>query len=156
MKKHRVTATALLAYCTLILALVTIVVLTAWTIYPYQPLTVHRVSLVSKSVKQGDTLAMRVSYTKTQDITGIGVRWFVDGITYSTPPLEGRLPSGVNVTVLRDVPIPLTLPPGVYHLHNVISFEMNPIRTVDYSYDTPTFTVLPANVHPDAGQDAAQ
>ena len=134
-----------LAWLTLLAAACVLALGIFWLTFPYDPLTVHDVRLMNDTVKQGEVLALEVTYTKRMDLTGMGVRWFVDGISYATAPQPGRLPVGENQRIVREVVVPITLPPGEYHLNSIITFEVNPLRSVSYSYDSPPFTVLPAD-----------
>lgn len=153
MKKH-MTVFQFLAYFTLVSAFVVGCVVTYWLAYPYEPLTIHSVEVLTPTVKQGGTLVLRLNYTKTMDVEGVGTRTFVDGITFSTPTIKGRIPMAEKQDLLREVAIPDVLPPSVYYLHSVVVFEdVNPLRSITYDYDSPTFTVTPAVEHPDAEQD---
>jgi hypothetical protein len=145
----------ILALLTMAAVFVSIVVVTVMLVWPYKPLTVHSTEILNpgSTVKQGETLVLRVDYTKPKDIEGVGVRWFIDGIAYATPPTVGRVPPGEGASIIRDVAVPLSLPPGVYRLKNVVEFQVNVLRKVTYTYSTATFTVTPAVAHPDAAQD---
>lgn len=143
MAHRRVGVVTWLAWLTLIAAGILLIIGAYWYLYPYKPVTVHYAKVLesSKTVRQGGTLLVKLRYTKPDNIAGIGTRSFVDGIIYATPPTAGNLPAG-TFTIIRAIPVPKELPPGTYHVHTNLQFEVNPIRTVNYSYDTDEFEVI--------------
>jgi hypothetical protein len=142
-----------MAYVTLAAAAVLLVLVGYWRLYPYDPLTVHKVTLMQKTVKQGEILPIVLVYTKRYDLPGMGTRSFIDGLVFTTQPTPGRLMTGTR-SVIREVAIPTTLPPGLYYLHNEVIFTMTPLdREIVEKWNSPRFTVMPRDAHPDAEQD---
>jgi hypothetical protein len=150
----KMTLLGVMSILTLIVAGLILVLLFYWGVYPYDPLTVNKAEIINtnSTVTQGDILAIKLNYTKRNDVPGLGVRSFVDGIVYQVPPAPGMLPVGTH-TVIREITIPESLPPGEYYLNNTVLFKMNPIRTVTEVWNTPNFKVVASNKHPDLEQD---
>jgi hypothetical protein len=141
MTRRGFTVVNVLAWGTLLLAAIIIVVSAYWLLYPYKPITVHSATVMQKTVKQGGTLLLKLDYTKRNPVPGVGTRSFVDGLVYATPPVKGNVMVG-TFTLVRAIPVPKELPPGTYRLHTVLRYEMNPIRVVGYSYTSDSFTVV--------------
>jgi hypothetical protein len=144
----------IMSIITLVLAGLLVVLFSYWSFYPYDPLTINKVEVLNTNSKvvQGEILILKLNYTKRNDVPGLGVRSFVDGIIYQTPSAPGMLPVGTN-TVIREVLVPESLPPGEYYLHNLVLFKVNPVKTISEVWDTPKFDVLASNVHYDREQD---
>jgi hypothetical protein len=152
MTKKRLLFYNVVSAVTLTLAAVLVILATFWMVYPYKTTEMHKATIINPVVKQGQVLVIKYDYTKYIEKSAMVYRTFVDSLVYGIPPVQSNVPMGHNV-ILRDILIPMALPPGVYKISTKLEFQANPIRKVYTEYETPTFTVIPANPHPDEAQD---
>jgi hypothetical protein len=111
--------------------------------FPLTPLVLNGpFKVVTPVVKQGEALIYKVNYCKAKGIgAGHVARTLVDGILYNLPEAYGTLQEGcriVNITV----EIPKVIPPGVYYLRILSTYEINKLRTVKIESSTERFTVI--------------
>lgn len=107
-----------------------------------------------ETVRQGGVVVYEYDFTKYTDVIPTVHRQFVDGIIFESADSTTHLAKGEG-HIQVDVPIPLTLPPGHYRIRVYSDYRMNAFRTISSMDQTEDFTVLPANGHPDASQDAS-
>lgn len=125
-----------------------------WWFAPYHVIDITNVKMASKVVYQGQSTTYSNDYAKHLDYPAKATRAFVDGIIYDGGSYEANLPVGSGHTV-RPLVIPETLPPGKYHLHITLKYQVNPLRVVTEQFETDTFTVKAnPNFHDDAEADA--
>jgi len=94
-----------------------------------------------KVAKQGGVLSYEYSYCKYTDIQATVSKQFIDGLIFQSEDTSTTLYKGCG-HVHRQIHIPETLPPGVYHLHIIANYKINPIREVKVINDTEEFTVI--------------
>jgi hypothetical protein len=116
-----------------------------WRLYPYVIVTYDQATFgiveSPKSAKQGGVLSYHYSFDKRMDVRGDVSKQFVDGIIFQAEKsLVTQRPLGRG-HVHCEIPIPETLPPGVYKLRITATYQVNPIRTVTYVHDTEFFEV---------------
>jgi len=113
-----------------------------WWLYPYPTSTqVQPYKVINKVVKQGDLLQYEMEYCKYTDTKAIVSRQFIDGIIYSVPESTALLNRGCG-KLLNSIEVPKNLPPGDYYMKSIVTFEMNPIKTVVNEYKTEMFKVV--------------
>lgn len=114
-----------------------------WMAYPYKILSFNdgNGTFIDKTVKADDFLQMRQESCKYKDIVSNINRQFVDGFIHQLTPTNNNRPLGCSSSI-EYVYVPKSLAPGDYHLRTVISFEVNPIRTISYTVVTEKFTVI--------------
>jgi len=139
--KHRLVT--VISFGTLAIGIGFVLTILFWLVYPYDVVDINTLELLTTSAPQGSNLILRLDYTKHLPLPARVVRSFQDGIVFVTPTLESNIPTGDNV-LIREVPVPESLPPGVYSLHTDMEFKVNPIRSVNVEYTTETFTVTPS------------
>jgi hypothetical protein len=115
-----------------------------WSLFPYKTMTVNNVSVVDKTVEQGGVLSVFLDYTRYTDVNTTITRDFVDGLIFTTGPEERKSEAGTFRRFI-EVPIPTTLPPGVYTMRTNVEFHINPIRDINQSFSTGTFIVTDRN-----------
>lgn len=117
-------------------------ILMFWAFFPYKTSIQKQPYEVSpKVVVQGELLTYEMDYCKYTDVIPTVERQFIDGIIYALPPGNAQLKSGCN-TVMNTIQIPNALPPGHYYLQAIVSFKVNPIRTISNTYITEKFEVI--------------
>ena len=94
-------------------------------------------------VKTGDILKFHWSYCKHRDIAGKVQMKFIDTIQYNLREYQSKRDVGCNdplaITSLR---VPEILPPGDYTLEQIITYEINPLRTVSYKLHSNSFRII--------------
>ncbi len=125
-------------------------VLGYWWFWPYEVIRPFAdlskpVPVMTPLVKQGGVLIYSVGLCKTTSIVGTINRAFVDGLVFEMPPVKALMARGCRDGEQSEVAVqvPMTLPPGRYHLEAEVSYRVNPIRTMTYSFVTQTFVVEP-------------
>lgn len=117
-------------------------ILMFWAFFPYKTSVQNQpYKVMNKIVKQGDILTYEMDYCKYTDVVPSVERQFIDGIIYALPPGNAQLKSGCR-TVMNTIQIPHALPPGNYYLQAIVSFKVNPIRTIVNTYITEKFEVI--------------
>lgn len=114
-----------------------------WLAYPYNPVVFKDsvFPIVEKDIKAGHPLTYISRYCKyTKDGYSQISRTFVDGIIFVTPPTTSFRPIGCQ-SINVQIEVPFNLPPGEYHLHNIYTFQVNPIRTIVIEKDSELFIV---------------
>ena len=138
---------------------VAILVVAYWWLFPYQ--TVNKTPMPMpivagyETVRQGGVVLYEYDYTKYTDVVPTVHRQFVDGLIFDSADASTHLLPGTG-HVHVQVPIPVTLPPGRYHLQVITEFQMNPIRLIRAIDMTQDFMVLPALGDADADQDSTR
>jgi hypothetical protein len=114
-----------------------------WVTYPYKPLVFNEPEfpVLTKTVKQGGILKYTSNYCKYNEVAPLVYRTFANDLVFSTPPQTTNRPMGCHVVTIA-VLVPHELPPGVYHIENTFSFQMNPLRVITIKENSETFTVV--------------
>lgn len=115
-----------------------------WQLYSYEVLEAREgnYSLDKTVYKQGEDFNIRLNICKNMDIEGDVYGKFVDGVVYLIPEKESRLEVGCYNTYILRVSIPENLPAGNYVYKETITYRVNPIRTITYTFTTPEFEVV--------------
>jgi hypothetical protein len=125
-----------------------------WSLYPYKIIEVKEPAKIvgpkmimmngsaTPAVKRGEILTYKMEYTKFMPITAKVRRQLVNDRSICLMEGAGQAKMGRN-SVLIDVFIPLNIFPGRYKLQTFYEYEVNPIRTIKYEYDTEWFEILP-------------
>lgn len=117
-------------------------ILMFWWFFPYKIIKHNDpYGVVPKENHQGGVLMYEMDYCKYTDVMPTVSRQFVDGIIYVVTASGIGLKKGCGkVTV--EIPIPKNLPVGTYHLKTILTYQVNPIRTITSEYVTENFTVI--------------
>lgn len=99
-------------------------------------------SLDKTVYKQGEMLPIRFHLCKKANAEEEVYGRFVDGVIYSVPQKGSRFKPGCYDTYISSVSIPINLPEGKYVYEETIIYKVNPIRTVEYTFTTPEFSVI--------------
>ena len=116
-------------------------VLMYWWLVPYKTVEIISAVPLQYEVKQGTDLEYILDYCKYTDVMPSVTRKFVDGIIYAVPSSGVGLKKGCGKMVL-SIPVPKTLPIGVYHLETSLDYKVNLIRVINKEYSTEKFTVV--------------
>ena len=116
-------------------------VLMYWWLRSYKIIDIISAVPIQAEVKQGTDLEYLLDYCKYTDVIPSVSRKFVDGIIYAVPSSGVGLKKGCGKMVL-SIPVPKTLPIGVYHLETSLDYKVNLIRVINKEYSTEKFTVV--------------
>jgi len=133
--------TSKLVLASFVFIIITWAVLMYWWLRPYKIIEIKSAVPLEAEVKQGTDLEYILDYCKYTDLIPSVTRRFVDGIIYAVPSSGVGLKKGCGKVVL-SIPVPKTLPAGVYHLETNLSYQVNPIRNIKLEYSTGLFTVV--------------
>ena len=127
----------------IVIAFGLIVLVTYWLVYPYNILTFTEGNgtFIETTIKRGDFLRMHQNSCKTIDISSMINRQFVDGVIYQVPTVRANRPMGCTQNI-EYIYIPDSLPYGEYYIQTFITFQPNPLRTINYTVRTEMFKVV--------------
>lgn len=128
----------------IVLSFIFVFTIAFWWLYPYKVMSFQdgNGTFVSNKVKSGGYLEMHQNSCKYQDLPSSINRQFIDGFLYQVAPSTNNRPLGCRqITELIYVPKALPVD-STYRIRTVISFKVNPIRTVSYTVITEPFTVV--------------
>ena len=133
----------IMSVISLISLFIVIIIVGIWELWPYKPLVFNTQTfpVITKTVKQGKTLMYTSNYCKYSDKLPLVSRTFADEILFATPIITANRPLGCNIITIT-IDVPQELPPGVYHLENTYTFQVNPLRTVVVREKSDNFTVI--------------
>lgn len=119
-----------------------VAVMTFWSVYPYKVIEFKDevYPIHTKTVERGGTLVYEVNACKYTSLSPSITKYFVDGVVYETPKVYGVVDPGCRKTDVAMY-VPLALPLGEYKVKLIIHYKVNPIRTVEFTNYTETFTI---------------
>lgn len=123
------------------MAIIIILVLTYWGIYPYNPLELSNVKLDRVEVNRGEHIHISADYCKNTELPADLFISFIDGLVYNPQPQVIDLKIGCHYTVL-SIYIPKALPTGKYMIKGVFRYKVNPIRTIDVNHLSGEFSII--------------
>lgn len=130
----------------IISALAVLLLLGYWLFFPQNIVAYPRgmtFPMVTKEAKLGSYVTYKIYYCKyKQDVSTVYIT-LVGSAIYTLPPVNRTIPIGCGYRTVSDTYIPVTVPPGKYHLEILVRYHPNPVRTVDYYVKTTDFTVIP-------------
>ena len=134
--------TNIVAYLTLLLAFILVLLGGFWLLYPYKPLVFNtpKFIVVTKTVKQGGNLVYLSDYCKYLEQMPVVSRTFANDLLFATPLITTNRPLGCNKLQIVIL-VPRELPPGTYRLENTYTFQVNPIRKIVVRQNSDNFVV---------------
>jgi|GEM_PF-1254715 hypothetical protein len=113
--------------------------------WPYTPITINSIEIVNKDgiVTTGEDLIYEVNLTKTHTYPCLAVtRQLIDGFVLTLAPIKGsNMPLG---TYSKQIPVNISenAAPGTYYLHWSATYQVNHLRTITVSFDSPKFEIV--------------
>lgn len=96
-------------------------------------------------VQAGNTVLVQSSYCKNHNTLRTTIRReFHDDLVYQLPDFDTNAPKGCGTRFSTSLKIPENLPPDTYTLVFTFVYQINPIRSVSYQFETNKFTVTAA------------
>lgn len=135
-----------MAYGALCLAAFTLAIFSYWSFYPYNPLTVTNAPVPIRPISLASgvdtTVIATTKVCKYTNAIPIVVRSIVgEGSVLMTPAYSGAVRTTGCTTLQQAIILPQFTPPGTYHVHWRVNYQVNPIRSVVVQYDSETFKV---------------
>jgi hypothetical protein len=126
-------------------------------LWPFQPMISHLNPLPvlnpGRVVRAGETLLVGQKFTKTTDAPSRTSRLLKNGMVYNLPDIVIQRPAGDYAFTSGMTTIPEEMRPGVYTLEYVLSYDVNPLRTINYRIETEQFRVVAAPYGVEAQQE---
>lgn len=94
------------------------------------------------SYHPGDRISYTISYCKYIDLGAVVVRSLVNGTRTNFTTQNSDIPMGCHTTKLSDLIIPDYLDSDKYHLEANITYQVNPIRTVQINWRSNDFKII--------------
>ncbi len=95
------------------------------------------------TVVAGDEVLIQSSYCKNHDTIGTIIRReFHDDLVFQLPDTMTNAPKGCGTRFSTPLKIPSNLPPDTYTLYFTFVYQINPLRSVNYTFETNEFTVV--------------
>jgi hypothetical protein len=118
-----------------------------WAVlWPFQPMISHLNPLPilnpGRVVRAGETLLVGQKFTKTTDAPSRTSRLLKNGMVYNLPDIVIQRPAGDYAFTSGMTTIPEEMKPGIYTLEYVLSYDVNPLRTINYRIETEQFRVV--------------
>lgn len=108
--------------------------------FPFEPVTLHSISIDKDKVKVGECLNVRLIFTKNMSVNPISKWYLIDGIVYQLPMNATNRGLGNN-DITRCVQIP-QVTPGAYKVKIDLEYNVHLFHTpILYSWETPEFEV---------------
>lgn len=94
-------------------------------------------------VEAGSEVLVQSSYCKNYDTIGTIIRReFHDDLVFQLPDTMTNAPKGCRTRFSTPLKIPSNLPPDTYTLYFTFVYQINPLRSVNYTFETNEFTVV--------------
>lgn len=115
-------------------------VIVYWLTWPYEVIKLRSIAKPDKiTYTKNDTIYYQVDYCKTMSIPATVTIQFLDGVLYTMPSFQTNNPAGCQDSK-GTIPVP-NIPSGEYRLKVTYVYEVNPIRTWTYTYETTPFQI---------------
>lgn len=133
----------IVAYLTILLAMILICYLGFNLLYPYPTMTVESPApVLNKIVHPGEVLKVRINCEKFTDRPALVTRQLINEIIYVMPSYISNYTPGKSDRTSLTTKIPIELPPGEYYIRTTLEYEFPPFRKVTYTFDTEKFQVV--------------
>ncbi len=129
----------------IVLGAVMVLYISYLLLYPFQPLNiVQPYKVINPQINQGAKLSYEVEYCVKKDIVFQVERSLVNIETlelWDVPDRINSLKAGCSKEVNSFV-TPMRIDKGIYKMIATVNIQVNPIRTIDYSFSTEDFIVV--------------
>lgn len=129
-----------LARFVVVLAFLLTVLAGYWFLYPYNPLEIKNVKLLTPEINRGGHLKFNIDYCKNMDLPSTVYVTFIDGLSYSPQPIVSNLELGCRNEDF-DFYVPKALTADKLKIKVMYRYHPNPIRNVDIEITSDTFTI---------------
>lgn len=146
-RKHfMLTAWHIFAIATLVASFAFVGTMLCWTLQGFDKPVVEfpkGLNFEQYEVKAGDSVTLEAGYCKNVQTSSTSIaRSFQDELTYYLPVQQSNVSVGCNLNYKTVISIPENLPPDVYTYNMTITYQVNPIKTVQYTFESNTIKVI--------------
>jgi hypothetical protein len=110
-------------------AFITICTVTYWASYPYKPIVINKIEVLTPQVGKGKPLIYRLDYCKNTDLESQVQKSYENDIIFPASIQIATNPRGCKVNKVSQI-IPYELSSGRYKLKISFIYQVNPIRKV--------------------------
>ena len=145
-KKFMFTLWHVIAIGTLVSAFILVGLVAFWSFQPFGTNVIEfpkGLNVTTPVVKAGDSITIEAGYCKnlrTQSTTL--TRSFQDQITYFIPVQQSNVPTGCHPEYKSIIEIPHNLPTDTYTYNITFTYQVNPIKTMEYTFESNQFKVI--------------
>lgn len=114
-----------------------------WSFWPFEPIRMQTpIQVLTPQVKAGESVTLNMNFNKRSDCTP-EIKWYlVDGFILKLSDSGVRRPKGEQ-NYVREILIPESAPiEKMVHLRIEYSCRVNPLRVINYSWDTEQFEII--------------
>jgi len=129
------------SFITLSSALVLMLILAFWSLYPYKPADIKSIVVVDKEVQSGSLLTLDVDYCKYDDPTPLITTAFVNGVIFYLNDTSLSIERGCGINRIQIL-VPQEMTSGTYSIRRTWSWKVNPIKTITKTLDSNKFEIL--------------
>ena len=124
-------------------AFILITYISCMLFYPYNLLEANSqpFEVITKDVRAGEDLVYVTDICKFTDAKAVMTHEFINGIIYSAPSVESNVEAGCY-NQEAAVHVPETLLPSTYHMRIIVTYKINPLREITYTYKTEEFNII--------------
>lgn len=111
-------------------------------LYPFEPVVLHTnpFKIEKKEYKAGEYLTYTISYTKKMAVAPKIKFFLVDGVIFPLSEKGVSRPVGTR-TNTQLLKLPDSMPSGKYLLQIDLEYQVNPLRTIYYSWQSEQFEI---------------
>lgn len=134
----------ILAWFAILLTFSVCMVIVCWSLGPFQPIIKikdNKLGIKNKVVKAGDNLILEYDVCKTARLSATVTRYLADSRLIYLPSIETNSPTGCY-HVETPVLIPADTISDTYIFSSTLTYRINPIKIVDYTFSTDEFQVI--------------
>jgi len=131
----------LLAWATIILAMLLLLLGIFWIVYPYQTMEVEDFVTTKAEYKSGDEVVYNFEYSKFIHEPCLVYRQLINGVTYPIDSFGSNLPKAQFKLSSDTIQLPMLLKPDTYILRLVYVHQVNPLRTISKEFNSKPFCV---------------
>jgi hypothetical protein len=104
---------------------------TFWLTYPYKPMEVNSIKVLTPEVGKGKPLTYQIDYCKYMDIQPNIQKAYENDIIFPASITSPKNELGCRVSKISQV-VPYELPSARYKLKIVFVYKVNPIREISF------------------------
>lgn len=134
------------SYITIITAFGLLLMASFWMFFPYKTVEVRQQIKTSQiEYLTGESIIYTVDFCRYTTHPAAVSRFVVSnsetGEKYFLSNLQSNFPTGCNVVKTRTPAIPDSVPQGEYYLEIIVRYRVNPLRVIEKTFNTNTFTI---------------
>ena len=125
----------------------------AWTVYPYETVTINDFSLIQHEYYPGEDFVINWDVCAHRDMSIDYSYVVVNGVADTIATRSQEIQKGCSNHQNVRLPVP-NLVPGEYHLEYQVSYNVTPIRSISAIIDVGSFTISSYDKIPESSSSA--